>query len=72
MNTTIEFLDWIVAMDLAYYKTDGEDTKNGASHWYVKRSLERFTSMELYKIYYGQMDDNLRFRWNWAVAYRNR
>lgn len=72
MNTTIEFLDWIVAMDLAHYKTDGEDTNDGASHWYVKRSPERFTSMELYKIYHGQMDEDLRFRWNWAVAYRNR
>lgn len=47
MNDTIEFLDWIVAMDLSHYKTDGEDTKDGASHWYVKRSPERFTSEEL-------------------------
>ena len=69
MNT-IDFLDWIVAMDLQHYKTEKfpDYTPVGASHWYIKGSPERFTSRELLKIYGGHLDDELRGRWNWALT----
>ncbi len=63
------FLDWIVAMDFQHYVTD---EKNTPSHWYLKRSLERFTSAELLTIYNGEMSDELRGRWNWALAQSKR
>lgn len=63
------FLDWIVAMDFQHYVTD---EKNMPSHWYLKRSLERFTSAELLTIYNGEMSDELRGRWNWALAQSKR
>lgn len=65
MNTA-DFLDWIVQMDFAFYPTDF--TPNAKSHWYLKRCPERFTSEEIIKIYSGDMDNELRERWNWAVA----
>jgi hypothetical protein len=74
---TTEFLDWIVAMDFAHYKTEEDDNKywdvpSGASHWYIKRSSERFTSEELLQIYSGEMTHELRDRWNWSLTDRNR
>jgi hypothetical protein len=62
----IEFLDWIVEMDLDHYSS-GEDESFG-SFWYLKRSLDRFSSQDLMEIYTGTSDKNLRDRWNWAVA----
>jgi hypothetical protein len=67
MKNTAELLDWIVAMDFAHYVLE-----DGVYHWYIKRSPERFTSIELIKIYNGDMDYDLRQRWNWALAHRNR
>jgi hypothetical protein len=63
-------LDWIVAMDFQHYKTEEfPDYKpNGPSHWYVKGSPERFTSIELVNIYNNKMDDELNERWNWALV----
>lgn len=66
ISNLTELLDWIVAMDFAHYPTDF--TPNAKSHWYLKRSPERFTSKELIKIFSGDMDTELRERWNWAVA----
>ena len=60
------FLDWIVAMDFQHYVTT-DDSKD-VSHWYLKRSLQRFTSEELLTIYNGEMSDELRGRWNWSLA----
>ena len=73
MNT-IDFLDWIVAMDLQHYKTEKSPdyTPVGASHWYIKGSPERFTSGELLQIYEGNLDDELRGRWNWALTDKNK
>lgn len=67
-------LDWLVLLDIQHYKTEEyPDYKpNGPSHFYLKRSLERFTSEELVKIYTNKMDDALSERWNWAVAQSNR
>jgi hypothetical protein len=73
---TTEFLDWIVAMDFAHYKTEEDKSigyvPSGASHWYIKRSSERFTSEELLQIYSGEMTHELRNRWNWSLTDRNR
>jgi hypothetical protein len=71
---TAEFLDWIVAMDFAHYKTEEfPDYKpSGPSHWYIKRSSERFTSEELIQIYKGETNNELREIWNWALTDRNR
>lgn len=63
---TAMFLDWLVAMDFQHYITDNKVDE--MSHWYLKRSPERFTSEELLTIYNGNMSDKLRERWNWAVA----
>lgn len=58
------FLDWIVAMDFQHYVTDNNCDE--MSHWYLKRSPERFTSEELLNIYNGEMSNDLKERWNWA------
>lgn len=67
-------LDWIVAMDFQHYKTESfpDYIPTGESHWYVKGSLERFTSSEILSIYNGKMDDELKERWNWALADKNK
>jgi hypothetical protein len=62
-----DLLDWIVLMDFKYYVND-----DNTCHWYLKRSLERFTSEEILLIYEGSMSSQLRKRWNWAVANANR
>lgn len=68
MNTRA-FLDWIVAMGFAAYKTqEFPDYKpSGPSHWYLKGSLERFTSAELIKIYSNKMSNPLARRWKNAL-----
>ena len=65
-----DILDWVVAMDLGHYVTEEfPDYKpSGPSHWYIKGSLERFTSKELIMICNGEMDKDLRERWNWALT----
>ena len=70
MEIMEKILDWIVAMDFAHYVTEEfPDYKpDGPSHWYIKGSPERFTSDELIKIYNGEMDKELRERWNWALT----
>jgi len=68
MEIMEEILDWIVAMDFAYYVTKPDYKPDGSSHWYIKGSPERFTSDELIKIYNGEMDWDLRERWNWALT----
>jgi hypothetical protein len=57
-------------MDFQHYKTEEfPDYKpSGSSHWYVKGSPERFTSVELVNIYNNKMDDELNERWNWALV----
>ena len=60
---SVDLLDWIVSMDFKYYVND-----DNTCHWYLKRSLERFTSEEILLIYESSMSSQLRERWNWAVA----
>lgn len=70
----IEFLDWIVAMNFQHYKTESfpDYTPGGSSHFYILGSPERFTSQELKNIYTGEMNDELRDRWNWALTDKNK
>lgn len=74
MVNTIELLDWMVALDLQHYQTETfpDYTPNGPSHFYLKRSLDRFTSEEIVKIYSNKMSDELCERWNEAIAQSNR
>ena len=66
----VEFLDWIVAMDLQHYKTESfpDYTPEGSSHFYLFGSPERFTSEELVNIYSNKMNDELFERWNWSLT----
>jgi hypothetical protein len=66
----VEILDWIVAMDLQHYKTEKmpDYEPSGVSHWYIKRSPERFTCEELIEIYNGTAKTDVINRWNWALT----
>jgi hypothetical protein len=66
----IEFLDWLVALDIQHYATEESDNykPSGASHFYLKRSLERFTSQEMIDIWNDASDKELSERWKWAIA----
>lgn len=63
-------LDWLVALDIQHYKTRAfpDYIPNGNSHFYLRRSLERFTSAEMIKIFNNIADDELMKRWNYAMA----
>lgn len=69
-----DLLDWIVAMDFQHYKTEGFEDCNpgGPSHFYLLRSLERFTSLEIIKIWNNTTDQELHDRWLWALERSNR
>jgi hypothetical protein len=65
-----DLLDWIVAMDLGFYKTEtfkDYDPKCD-SHFYIKGSPERFSSEEIIKIFNNKADDDLNERWQWALT----
>lgn len=66
-----KMLDWLVELDIQHYKTESfPDYKpSGNSHFYLKGSPERFTSMEMIKIFHNQADGELMERWNYAIAY---
>ncbi len=70
MENLEKMLDWLVELDVQHYKTESfpDYTPNGNSHFYLKRSSERFTSMEIIKIFYNQADNDLMERWNCAVS----
>jgi hypothetical protein len=70
MENLEKMLDWMVELDIQQYKTEKlpDYTPSGKSHFYLKRSPERFTSMEMIKIFHNQADDKLMERWNYAIA----
>lgn len=71
MDNVEKFLDWLVALDIQHYKTGTATpsyTPRGESHFYLKGSRERFTSIEMIKIFNNQADDDLSNRWNSAVV----
>lgn len=59
MKNVIEFLDWLVELDVRHYKTDSfpDYTPSGKSHFYLAGSPERFTSEEMCKIWEGKTKD---------------
>jgi hypothetical protein len=70
MENLEKMLDWLVELDIRHYKTESfPDYKpSGKSHFYLNRSPERFTSMEMIKIFHNQADNELMERWNYAIA----
>lgn len=70
MEDLENLLDWMVALNLQHYKTEKKPdyTPSGNSHFYLKRSPERFTSMEIINIFHNRADDELMERWNDAIA----
>ena len=73
-KTSIDLLDWIVAMNFQHYKTEESEDSNpgGPSHFYLLRSLERFTSLEVFNIWNNTTDQDLHDRWLWALERSNR
>lgn len=67
---TEKMLDWLVELDIQHYKTESSpDYKpSGSSHFYLKGSLERFTSMEMIKFFRNRADYDLMKRWNYTIA----
>lgn len=65
-----KILDWIVALDLQHYKTEAslDYIPRGKSHFYLKRSPERFTSEEILLIFHNRANDDLNERWNYAIV----
>ena len=70
MENLEKILYWLVELDIQHYKTESlTDYKpSGNSHFYLKDSPERFTSMEIIKIFHNQADGELIQRWNYAIA----
>lgn len=74
IKEVLDFLDWIVSMDFQHYSTEPSNgyIPNGPSHFYLKRSSERFTSHELLNIYNNQSGTILNKRWLEAVKQTKR
>lgn len=70
MKDTEKFLDWLVELDIAYYKTTIEPdyTPRGKSHFYLKGSQERFTSADMISIFSNKASDTVNENWQYAVA----
>lgn len=70
MKDVEKLLDWLVSLDVGHYKTEKsfDYTPSGESHFYLKGSPERFSSMEMIKIFHNQADNELTERWNYAVS----
>lgn len=61
-----ELLDWLVELDVQHYSIESFPDYNpsdGKSRFYLKGSLERFTSLEMIQIFIGKADDELNKRW---------
>lgn len=69
MENLEKLLDWLVGLDIQHYKTESLPNykPNGNSHFYLKYSPERFTSLEIIKIFNNQADNELMERWNYAI-----
>lgn len=68
-----KMLDWLVKLNVQHYKTESTSTytPKGDSHFYLKYSPERFTSLEMIEIFNNQANDELMSRWNNAITYTN-
>ena len=74
MENFEEMLDWLVELDIQHYKTESfpDYLPNGKSHFYLKRSMERFTSYEMMKIFNNEADNDLNKKWNRAISQANK
>jgi len=66
-NNIIEFLDWLVHINIQHYQvtktTDYTSSKNN-SHFFLKESDKKFTSEEMFGIYFsGHSSDELNQKW---------
>ncbi len=62
-------LDWLVALNIQHYKPlKIADYNPSASHFYLEGSPERFTSIEMIKIYHKDADAELLKRWEYAMT----
>ena len=70
MTNNEHFLDWIVELNIQFYKTEKtpDYTPSGKSHFYLQGSPERFTSKDLIKIYENNMSNDLHTNWLNAIA----
>tara|TARA_R110000803_G_scaffold194018_1_gene257020 strand:- start:23 stop:268 length:246 start_codon:yes stop_codon:yes gene_type:complete len=70
---TEKFLDWLVELDISYYKTTKEPDyiPSGNSHFYLKGSQERFTSKEMIDVFTNKASDEINENWQYAIAENN-
>jgi hypothetical protein len=70
MKDAKSLLDWIASMNFAYYKCEVfPDYDPGCDyHYYLKGSLERFSSEDIVKIWENTKDDDLDDRWMGAIV----
>ncbi len=70
MEELENILDWLVELDIQHYKTEtfSDYTPSGNSHFYLKRSQERFTSKEMIEVFHNKASDDLMKKWHYAVA----
>lgn len=70
MKNVVEFLDWLVLLDIRHYKTESfpDYTPSGNSHFYLAGSQERFTSEEMTLIWRNKSNKELSERWLYATS----
>ena len=70
MKNVVDFLDWLVELDIRHYKTESlpDYTPSGKSHFYLAGSPERFTSEEMVLIWKNKAKKELSERWLYAMS----
>ena len=70
MEDPIEFLDWLVRLQINHYPTEktADYNPSGESHFYLSRSPERFTSKEMIELWNNTANKELNTRWNYAIT----
>ena len=66
MENIEKILDWLVELDIAYYKTTIEP--DYTSYFYLKGSQERITSKEIIDIFNNSASDTTNENWEHAIA----
>jgi hypothetical protein len=70
IENTIEFLDWLVSLNISFYKNTpsfGYET-TGNSHFYLSGSQERFTSKEMLDLWNNTATEEVNKNWQYAIA----
>jgi hypothetical protein len=63
---TEKLIDWLVNVDISFYKVDYDPKCN--SHFYLKGSGERFSSADIISIFENKATDKVNKNWQHAVA----